>query len=419
MIPFRPPPAFLSQRPQSSKSFARRVRLRNPCSAKWSHGTAIVMRPRLLHCHSTFNLGGKEARDVDLMNAWGDTVEHVIVSAIPGAFGARDLIDSVVPVSFPEHGPPLAGPPSPARLRAIARWVRSGGFDLVLTFNFGALDVVLARRLFGGPPLVHHEDGFNEDELVRQKPARRWFRKITLPAAQTLVVPSRNLERIAATTWGRAATYIPNGIDMARFKAKPAPDAIPGFVRREGEVIVGTLAGLRPVKNLPRLVRVFADASARVPNIPTRLVIVGRGPDEARIRGEAERLGIADRLIMPGFLAHPHRYVGLFDIFALSSDSEQFPISLVEAMAAGLPALSTRVGDVAEIVAPSNTAFLAAPADEAALAAALARLLADPGLRDRIGADNRAKVAAQYTRAAMVARYAEVYGAAMGRRLYA
>ncbi len=374
------------------------------------------MRPRLLHLHSTFSLGGKEARDVDLMNAWGDAVEHVVVSSVPGALAARDLIEPEVPASFPEP-PPLAGPPSPARVRAIARWVRAGGYDLQLSFNFGAMDAVLARRLFGGPPLVHHEDGFNEDETAGQKPGRRWLRRLVLPAAHALVVPSRNLERIAAATWRRAATYIPNGIDMARFATAPAPDAIPGLVRPEGEVIVGTLAGLRPVKNLPRLVRVFADAVRRLADPPARLVIVGTGPDDARIRAEAARLGIADRLVMPGFLAHPHRYVGLFDIFALSSDSEQFPISLVEAMAAGLPAVSTRVGDVEEIVAPENTPFLAAPADEAALAHGLVRLLAGPGLRASIGAANRAKVAANYTRAAMIARYAAVYGAAMGRPL--
>jgi glycosyltransferase involved in cell wall biosynthesis len=372
---------------------------------------------RILHCHSTFDLGGKEARDVDLMNAWGAGVEHVILSSVPGALGARALIASEVCAHFPEVGPPLAGAPSPLRLRAIAQWIGQGGFDLVLTFNFGALDALLARRLFGGPPIVHHEDGFNEDELAGQKSARRWLRRLALPAAHMLVVPSRNLERIAAATWKRVATYIPNGIDMVRFDEAPASDAIPGFERRAGEVVVGTLAGLRPVKNLPRLVRAFASATRQAPGVPARLVIVGRGPDEARIRAEAERWGISDRLVMPGFLAHPHRYVGLFDIFALSSDSEQFPISLVEAMAAGLPVVSTRVGDVAEIVAKSNTPFLADTSDEDALAWAMARLISDPGLRARVGADNRSKVAVQYTRAAMIARYERVYSAALGRPL--
>lgn len=373
---------------------------------------AGVGRPRILHLHSTFDLGGKEARDVGLMNAWGARAEHVVVSAVPAAMGAAALIEPGVAWSVGD-APPLAGPPSPARLRALGRWIAGGGFDLVLSFNFGAMDGLVANRLWAGRPHVHHEDGFNEDELVRQKPARRWLRRVMLPGVAGVAVPSRKLEGIAAATWGvrpGRLHRIANGIDPGKFVA-PAADAIPGLERRPGEVVVGTLAGLRRVKNLPRLVRAFAAAGGNA-----KLVIVGRGPDEGAIRAEAARLGVSDRLLMPGFLAHPERYVGLFDVFALSSDSEQFPISLVEAMAAGLPAVATRVGDVGEIVGPAGARFLAEPADEAGLAAALAALIGDAGLRARVGAAMRARVAAEYGRDTMIARYEAVYAGAMGRR---
>ncbi len=372
------------------------------------------MRPRLLHLHSTFNLGGKEARAVALMNAWGDAFEHHIVSAVPAETAAFALIDRDVPARLRDDFPALAGRPGLARLRGLAAAMR--GYDLVLTYNWGAMDAVLAKRLFGAPPLVHHEDGFNEDEAVRQKPARVLLRRFALPCASRLMVPSRNLERIALDVWRQPparVAYVPNGVDMALYATPPAPDAIPGFARQPGEVVVGTLAGLRAVKNLPRLVRAFAGAARAEPNVPARLVIVGRGPEEAAIRAEAERKGVTDRLVMPGFVAHPHRYVGLFDIFALSSDSEQFPISLVEAMAAGLPAASTAVGDVAEIVSAANRPFLAAPAEETRLAEALARLIADAGLRREVGAANRTKVAAEYDFAKTAATYRSVYEAAM------
>ena len=82
---------------------------------------------------------------------------------------------------------------------------------------------------------------------------------------------------------------------------------------------------------------------------------------------------------MPGFLADPARWIGHFDIFALSSDSEQFPISLVEAMAAGLPAVATAVGDVSAIVSADNRPLIVEPDDEAAFAAALDSLSRPPG----------------------------------------
>ena len=375
--------------------------------------------PRILHLHSTFDLGGKEARAVRLMNAFGSDFAHDIVTAVPGATGALDAVESGVEARVLRGFPPLAGRPGPLRLRRLARAVDSGGYALALSYNFGAMDAVMAMRLFGRTPLVHHEDGFNEDERERQKPARVLYRRLALPAASKLAVPSRVLEEIALGTWKqphRRVTRIPNGIDSSRFEASPRPDAIPGLAKEPDEVVVGTLAGLRMIKNLPRLVEAFARAlrdNAR----PARLVIVGDGPDRERIEAAARAEGVADRLIMPGFLADPARYVGLFDIFALSSDSEQFPISLVEAMAAGLPAAATEVGDIGAIVAAENRPFLT-PAAEGAegLARSLSGLLVDAGLRARVGAANRAKVSAEYDEARMIAAYRALYeNAARGK----
>ena len=142
-------------------------------------------------------------------------------------------------------------------------------------------------------------------------------------------------------------------------------------------------------------------------------MIVGEGPERARIQAAAAAAGVADRLIMPGFLADPARYVGLFDIFALSSDSEQFPISLIEAMAAGLPAAATAVGDIPAIISAENRPLIARTADAKALGRSLARLMGDAGLRAKLGAANRARVASQYDERAMIGAYAALYAGAM------
>ena len=148
---------------------------------------------------------------------------------------------------------------------------------------------------------------------------------------------------------------------------------------------------------------------------PARLVIVGEGPESERIAAEARARGVAARLLMPGFLADPARWIGHFDIFALSSDSEQFPISLVEAMAAGLPAVATEVGDIPFIVSDDNKPLIVDAADEAAFAAALDGLSDRPDLRRAIGQANREKAAAEFDEKAMIARYGRLYGEAIGR----
>jgi glycosyltransferase involved in cell wall biosynthesis len=366
---------------------------------------------RILHAHSTFDLGGKEARAVQLMNAFGGLAEHAILTSVPGAMSARAAIHRAVRADFPSDAPPLAGRPGLVRLFRLARYLKR--FDLVLSYNWGAFDAVMARHLFGGPPLVHHEDGFNADEATELKPARNLYRRLGLSAAARLVVPSERLASVAREKWGQGpdrVARIPNGIAVTRYSTPPSRE-IPGLQRAAGEVVIGTIAGLRPVKNLPRLVRAFAAMAAK----QARLVIVGAGPESERIVAEARALGVAGRVHLPGFLPDPAAWIGHFDIFALSSDSEQFPISLVEAMAAGLPAVATDVGDVPHIVSADNRPLIVAREDEAALAAALDSLAARPDLRRAIGRANREKAAADYDEARMIAAYARVYGEAIGR----
>ena len=360
-----------------------------------------MTRPvRILHVHSTFTLGGKEARAVRLMNAFGDWAEHSILSAVPDALGARAAIDPGIKVDFPVDHPPIVGKPAPGRYRDLSRYMR--GFDLVLTYNWGAMDAVGARRLWGGPPLIHHEDGFNQDEIVRQKPARVWFRRLMPGAAYRVVVPSVKLEAIARDVWrqpdGRIVR-IANGIDLSR------------YVRTEGRDLpdVGTLAGLRAVKNLPMLVRAFARSTDT-----GRLVIAGEGPERDAILAEAERQGVADRLDLPGFL-DPAEAVRRFDIFALSSHSEQQPISLIEAMAAGLPAVTTDVGDIAHMVSEPNFPFIVRGDDEVALATAISVLARDSGLRRHVGDANRDKALQLFDEKRMIETYRALYAGALDR----
>ena len=370
---------------------------------------------RILHLHSSFSLGGKEARAVRLMNLMGARAKHVVLSAVPEAMGARDAIDPGIDVRFPADAPPLHGKPGLKRYRALTRYMRR--FDLVLSYNWGSMDGVMAHRLFSPflnlPPMIHHEDGFNEDESERRNRKRNAFRHLALPTTEALVVPSTVLERIAVDEWGkrRRVQLIRNGIDVPAYEKGPSAP-LPGFERRDGEVVIGTVAGLRKVKDLPRLVRAVATLPANV-----RLVVVGEGPERDAIAAEAAACGMTDRLVMPGFMAEPASWIGHFDLLALSSRSEQAPIAVIEAMAAGLPVVSPDVGDVAAMVSGQNFPFIAT--DDAAFRKALATLTEDAALRLRIGHANREVAAARFDESIMVAAYENLYGRALkGRRLF-
>lgn len=375
------------------------------------------MATRILHLHSSFDVGGKELRSVRLMEAFGRKLEHTVVSAEPDALSAGHGMKKSVQVRYPSDFPPLQGTPTPGRLQRIAKAMV--GFDLILTYNFGAMDAVMAHTLFADlqslPPLVHHEDGFNQDETTKRKATRNWYRRVALGRTAGLVVPSTGLEQIAKTEWQQPAwrvQRIVNGIDTARYgrKAQNAarPDALPGLVKRQGERWIGTLAGLRKVKNLPRLVEAIKD----LPEF-WQLVIVGEGGEREEIRAAADRMGVSDRVHMPGFVDDPATVLGLFDIYALSSDSEQFPLSVVEAMASGLPVAAPDVGDVKAMLAKPNRDYVSKPGNSAHLGRMIASLAGDESKRTSIGEDNRQRARDRYDEKAMIEDYRAMYARAM------
>jgi glycosyltransferase involved in cell wall biosynthesis len=180
---------------------------------------------------------------------------------------------------------------------------------------------------------------------------------------------------------------VPNGIDLARF-------ATDGAHRNAGELVIGTVAALREEKNIARLVRAFA-------TLPSgRLVIVGDGPQRPALEALAASLGVADRVQFAGHHQDPSPFYAGFDIFALSSDTEQMPLAVIEAMASGLPVVATNVGDVPLMVAQENAIFIT-PLDDAALAGALAVMAGDRDTRQRIGLANLAKAQRDFDQAAM------------------
>ena len=140
--------------------------------------------------------------------------------------------------------------------------------------------------------------------------------------------------------------------------------------------------------------------------MPARLVIVGQGEALGALQARTGALGVAGCVLFAGHSTTPERWMASFDIFALSSDTEQMPLSVLEAMAAGLVVVATDVGDVRLMVAAGNAPFIVAR-DAGALADALARAAAAGAA---VGAANQARAQAEYDQAAMLRRYRALLG---------
>jgi glycosyltransferase involved in cell wall biosynthesis len=273
-----------------------------------------------------------------------------------------------------------------------------------VTYNWGAIEWAIANRPRIAPHL-HVEDGFGPEEADRQLRRRVWARRLLLRGS-LVVLPSRTLLRIAAETWRLDPSrlrHVPNGIDCDRFAARPAET--PRLPWSAVEPVIGTVAGLRREKNLKRLLHATAQAARTV---PCRLVVVGDGPERPALEAIAGELGIADRVLFAGYASDPRVWYAVFDVFALSSDTEQMPYAVMEAMADGLPVAATAVGDVPFMVSKPNRAFLA-PCDEEPLGNALRRLVESPELRAVIGEANRRKARREFDERIMFAAYESLF----------
>lgn len=286
--------------------------------------------------------------------------------------------------------------------RAVLAEVRP---DVMVTYNWGATEWAAAN--YRHPVRhIHIEDGFGPEEANKQLLRRVLFRRLVLNRHSTVVVPSQTLKRIALDVWGldpHRIRYIPNGIPTARFARNPDPAFSAAFQGKGG--VIGTVATLRREKALDRLIAAFALVRA---HMPAHLVIVGDGPDRARLEAIVGAYGLGAHVTFTGSITAPEHILGAFDVFAVSSDTEQMPLSVLEAMAAGRPVASTDAGDIRAMLAEENRPFVV-PRYEVALASMMMALLRDRALRGRLGAANQARAAAHYDEAQMCAAYGRLF----------
>ncbi len=271
------------------------------------------------------------------------------------------------------------------------------------SWHLFAFPAIVVARLRGTPVVVNYRGGEAAGFLARHAGIVGW----ALRRCQRLVVPSGFLRQVFAQH-GLVAEIVPNIIDTKRFH----PDtAAPGAERCE--LIVAR--NLEPLYDNATALRAFALVLQAHPQ--ARLTIAGTGPEAGSLRALAQQLGLGEAVCFAGRLERDEMALRLrhCGIALNPSRVDNMPNSVLEALASGVPVVSTAVGGVPFIVQDGITALLVPPGDPEAMAAAVSRLLCDPALARRLAANGLREVQ-RYTWEQVAPMWAAVYADAVASR---
>lgn len=224
---------------------------------------------------------------------------------------------------------------------------------------------------------------------------------------------NRGLQKIICVSDGVRQALVEQGIDSAKCivvhngidadtKPRLSPAEIRTGARAGDELLIGTVGSLIRRKRVADLIRAVA-VLAKDRRKPVKCLVVGAGPEQANLAAEAQRLGVADRIIFTGFQADAVSYINAFDIFALPSEKEGLPRVILEAMLMAKPVAASRVVGPSELVVDGQTGLLLPLGETRQWVDALERLIDNPALRRRMGEAGRRRVLEQFSIAKYVA----------------
>jgi glycosyltransferase involved in cell wall biosynthesis len=273
----------------------------------------------------------------------------------------------------------------------------------------------LGRLVHHRAPVLFTEHGRHSPDYPRRK--RVLANRVLLERRDRVVGVGEAVRQALIVNEGIPAgrvRVIYNGVDQGPFGARREDR---GPIRQEMGVgaedfVILQVARLDYLKDHATALQALSEVRRRQPH--ARLVLVGEGPEQDAIRGLVRRLELEDHVRMLGLRSDVARLLAAADLFLLSSISEGIPLTVIEAMAAGLPVVSTRVGGVPEVVVERQTGFLAPAGDSAALAASVCQLADDPVLRAEMGRRGRCRAETLFSEPIMHTRYDWLYREMLG-----
>jgi glycosyltransferase involved in cell wall biosynthesis len=298
------------------------------------------------------------------------------------------------------------------RLGAVLRRER---VDLLHAHQYTPFSyALLSRWLYRRPPILFTEHGRHQPDYPRRK--RILANRLLLERRDRVVGVGQAVRQALVVNEGlppERVAVLYNGIDLDPFAA---PADRPAARRQMGlgpdELVLVQVARLDYLKDHLTALRTLERVKARRPE--ARLVLVGEGPEREKIEREVRQRGLVGHVRLLGLRKDVPRLVQAADVFLLTSISEGIPLTLIEAMAAGLPVVSTRVGGVPEVVEDGRTGLLAPAGDDAALAEQVCRLAGQAGLRQEMGRLGRERAQGLFAERLMHDRYDGLYREMLG-----
>ena len=365
-------------------------------------GSGPARAVRVMHVLFSLRLGGTEAAVVKLVNALDRTRVNSAVVGCKRGDGLKDRLERDV-AAFEFDRRDGNDPMIIARLASLFRRERP---DIVHTHSWGTLcEGLIAARLAGIRHVVHGEHG-TMDTRPRNVVIQRWaWRRMD----SVLSVSSRLADRMADQIGfeRRRIHVIRNGIDTARFRPALRNESRAALGLAGNECVIGTVGRLVPVKDQATFVEAIARLKER--GVRVKALIAGEGPLRRELESQAAVRGVSDRLVMLGARTDVERVLAALDVFVLSSVSEGWSNTILEAMASGVPVVATHVGGADESVDDGRTGTLVPASNPGAMADAVAALLAAPDVRARFGAAGRLRAEREFSLDAMTSAYTDFY----------
>lgn len=366
--------------------------------ASTTSGSLSADRIRVVHLVSTLNIGGLEKVVYDLVRCTDRDTFSVTVLCL-GEVGA--LGPAFEEIGVPVESLGLGERGAFGRIPAVAKRLSDLRPDILHTHNAAPhLCGAIAGWLRGGIGVVHTKHGQNRPHSRKSLLANRiaaWFTDWIVPVSNDAAEIVRNLEHVPQ----RKVQLIRNGVDLERFRYHSRPD---GHVGSKAIHVARLINVVKDQVTLLHAVRLVANED---PSFV--LDIVGDGPDRLELEELCDQLQLRPHVRFLGFRDRIHDLLIESAFFVLSSTSEGLPITLLEAMATGLPTVATNAGGIPELVVHGKTGLLVPPRSPDALASAMLEILRNPSRAREMGAASRERVAEHFDINRVTARYEELY----------